>query len=1028
MPLDLSRQPLNTSTNFPGQNIKLPKPTINPGPDVSSRHLQVLEQGSQGEHRGRASPLGISIDTDVNTCYAPTKPKQLYPRSESRHEAENPIRESSPPKKKKGSIPAPLDLEKELSPFDRFIPIVFSNPNTPGSSGLRNRKNPQMKAVTPIVVVSPVSMSPEKKLGERQAQRPSSSIYTRAMSSVSRAGQPIPAFGKLRTPSVPEIKSPYAAAGKRPVSDAVTIFEDVPDSANSKKWLSPKPFSPGSGPRGSLDSIPATPRRSKGWWNLLSPVSPKSLSFPASAPKRSFTAPARIRRDQPNDLDKSDLPILARAAPLAGGNPRGVEDGVDWPLAEDGLARNATQRTIPNQGEAAKYYFPEFDYERPEDGVRGFGEGLSALPGDNAPGHPVTNDRGMSPTKNGSVVVPAPVSMPTYPSPKPETPTRLAAMDEDRASPVVSPPPARVGSRRVLSAATTSRDTPSSLATMSPAVVENASVAKVHRAHDIQARRYQRSPLPPVEEVSQLRSASVSSRSSRDAPARGFRDTDEDPRWKRFWAEEEPEPESKSKAFDATKHEFVDEPREEPRFYTAKQYVERDPTPPHPRRFQFEAPPKSKKNAETTKTSKKGLLLLIAIACALFFVVLIPVIVAMTVVRNHDDMPVAAQWLNLTGYPPLPTGISTVAQPNNKQTRSSCVGERTMWSCAMPKEQQHLISSNDPDQPNFRFEIRYAGDSKAMLNSTSTPLAKRDIFSDLVKTARPSPPPKPDQAFLGNTTDKNIAPFAGEDTPFIMSVLPLDDATESHISKEDGKDLSRRSTNATQQTLSRVPKPLLAMNTTVAPASLYPLPAAQPLYLFNRGKDDEHYGFYSYFDRSIFLSLSNDTLAGTDSSRDNTANAAASNTDGGAPRSQANAVCTFTETRFLVQLWTRAPGPSRLSATSLTSQSDKTASATAFDRPGSFPYAVTISLDRHGGDATKKGVFCYGLDNGGKVLTEQKVVIDENRGVGGTLVNPARGPFEKGEGGDEGRESVFGTGQRGVDGGNGGCGCSWANW
>jgi hypothetical protein len=50
----------------------------------------------------------------------------------------------------------------------------------------------------------------------------------------------------------------------------------------------------------------------------------------------------------------------------------------------------------------------------------------------------------------------------------------------------------------------------------------------------------------------------------------------------------------------------------------------------------------------------------------------------------------------------------------------------------------------------------------------------------------------------------------------------------------------------------------------------------------------------------------------------------------------------------------------------------------------------------------------------------------EDRGFGGTLVNPASGIFDDLDGSSGTSNST--TGYGGVDGGSGGCTCQWANW
>src|SRR5207247_1882004 len=91
----------------------------------------------------------------------------------------------------------------------------------------------------------------------------------------------------------------------------------------------------------------------------------------------------------------------------------------------------------------------------------------------------------------------------------------------------------------------------------------------------------------------------------------------------------------------------------------------------------------------------------------LVVIIIVSIALPMTLTRRGDGTPVQSQWLNLTGYPPMPTGISTIAGPNTAVANSGCVHPSTMWSCALPKEDQEMNKPFDPDQPNFRIQITF---------------------------------------------------------------------------------------------------------------------------------------------------------------------------------------------------------------------------------------------------------------------------------------------------------------------------------
>lgn len=445
-----------------------------------------------------------------------------------------------------------------------------------------------------------------------------------------------------------------------------------------------------------------------------------------------------------------------------------------------------------------------------------------------------------------------------------------------------------------------------------------------------------------------------------------------------------------------------------------------------------------KKKPMTKK--KKGLL--IGITISLVILIILILALAMTLTRKGGDkMPVQTQWLNITGFPPVPTGISTIVQPEAVEN-TACVQPATLWSCALPKEEQPSIAPSDPNQPNFRVEIRFL--NRTSTNGTSrsskrsqTPvnavsagsfvrhriLRIRDSLTSSLFTPNPSPPSQEDQTFLGNTTDKNTLPFDGETTPFFMSFLSASKLPSQRLVKRASGNNSDPFPDITKL----IPPPDLNPDGTAAAANLLPFPSAQPLRLYNRGLPTEHYGFYTYYDRSIFLkstALLNDTGTSTGDVPDDQ--------NGGTTESAASVRCTWAQTRFLVQIWTNQAnavtllGNSSHSATSDASSSQTQnateSSANDFNRPGSFPYPVTITLDRHGGDVTKKIIYCYGIDAREHVLQARKKVQLEVRGVGGVLVNPAQGPFATTKvGKNEG-------GPGGVDGGSGGCGCRWKNF
>lgn len=450
----------------------------------------------------------------------------------------------------------------------------------------------------------------------------------------------------------------------------------------------------------------------------------------------------------------------------------------------------------------------------------------------------------------------------------------------------------------------------------------------------------------------------------------------------------------------------------------------------------------------------------------LLVVVLVTVIVLVTslataLTRKGKDVDMGhSGWLNLTGYPPMPTGKGTadangamaIAGMNNVVADTSCVTPRVMWSCALPHEQQGANAPFKPDQPQFLIAVLFQNGTnfnhstvprnetkgRRRLGSGKGGKRKRWLRACGLK-ADPAPPSLPDQIFLGNTTDNISAPhYAGEPTPFYASFL--DFFSDSVSSFSSNNTLTRRGSvadsdnNRTDNSNSSsdsgsgsifpnlteiIPDPPIRSDGSAAPAILYPFPTYQPVRLYNRGQNSEHYGFYTYFDRSIFLN---------DISANRTSNGAATTDDnGGVKMGEARYRCTWSQTRFRVQIWTHGGRVVSWAKPSIgrNHSSPKNTSAS------SFPYPITVTLDRHGGN-DKKLVYCYGLQHeNGKTTTNLDVrkLQLENLAAGGSLVHPGKGLYNLTMSGDEnshGGKDAAAYG--GIDGGMGGCQCEWQNW
>jgi hypothetical protein len=429
------------------------------------------------------------------------------------------------------------------------------------------------------------------------------------------------------------------------------------------------------------------------------------------------------------------------------------------------------------------------------------------------------------------------------------------------------------------------------------------------------------------------------------------------------------------------------------------------------------------------------------LALTIGFLLMIVLVVVLTTQlhRKSNTIEEPSQWLNLTGFPPIFTGLSTVIAPVNIKTNTGCVFPATQWSCDLPKELQESVAPNQSDQPNFLLRIQWDNSSSTNItfaNVTGNPsLATRSLGGNAASAGQfmkhillkarqivtfiptPEPPTFAEEFFLGNTTDGIVSNNkAGEPTPFYISFLSTED---SSINKRE-LSIRQASRNSSQfpDVKSIIPSPSLNSDGTAAPANLLPLPSQQPIRLYDRGLPTEHYGFYTYYDRSIFLKSI--TRLNKTNLEDG---AVPDDENGGAREAEARFRCTWRQTRFLVQMWTRMNTTTRLlnstnARVSNSASGNFTAAAEDFTRPGSFPYPITLTIDRHGGDPATKMLYCYEMNERRGLIVESAEIHDENRGFGGTLVNKAPTFFRNSS------DASLG----GFDGGNGGCGCKWRNF
>lgn len=450
------------------------------------------------------------------------------------------------------------------------------------------------------------------------------------------------------------------------------------------------------------------------------------------------------------------------------------------------------------------------------------------------------------------------------------------------------------------------------------------------------------------------------------------------------------------------------------------------------------------------------------IVVVIILISLVVVLVTQLRPKVTPGVEAPSQWVNLTAFPPIFAGVATIAAPENSVENTGCVYPKTVWSCSLPKELQSNNAPNAADQPSLKWLIQWDNSTSAnatwqkgefataqAVSRVGNPVGARSVLRSIMKRISSVPrfstsPPVPkveEIAFLGETTDGvKSDPKEGEETPFYISLLDafsdsnkvprspselanLESESEPEpelVNQDTQLDKRQNANNRTSQFpdfSKSIPPPDTLADGTAAPANLFPpLMRQQPLRLFDRGWPTERYAFYSYFTRSIFLkstALLNGTTADLGDGE------VPDDLNGGCTKREARVRCSWAQTRVAVSIWTnRGRGAQLLGNPTNPDGRSAEELATDFSRPGSFPYPVTIKIDRHGGRPEFKGVYCYDMDVRGRMVEGSGRVRPEFRAFGGELINAAPNVFR-----DESDPSLGG-----FDGGTSGCGCEWTNF
>ncbi|KXT07484.1 hypothetical protein AC578_572 [Pseudocercospora eumusae] len=981
---------------------------------ISTGPRQAVPQvkGSNGSVRSRKGAIVLSTQPDQQALVPPTA------------------------KRIRGLRPKPLLLNQDVSPSDRAIPIgisvspsTISNDTTPQSRLSWDRSPAQVQGTgpsrynhdsrginTPMIVITPAKdrFSPHEE-AQMNNVRPASSVYSRNTNCYPRPNTtatppvpPLPLFASERN-----LQSRFSDFTR---NSATTIFEDTAPSTVAHQDADFQS-------KQSTAGLP-TPRRSRGWWNIItSPFSAKSSGHGTFFCRSPSTSEHDVERlpvlqhaaEMAHVYSHSGVVFLNRASDddslrSAPGECSHVADAgilgrhlptrsVTAPGALDPNAPKLNIYTIPKTGEAASYYdptrnFPSLDLSGNRD-ISGDLQGWSPSQSVFIPSH--------SPTLSPSRMTHTPTVMEaaleaeeafeveqrSYPR-APSTPPSRAVLFSTPSAEELKTPPSTMKSKDRREPQTTVDSVSSPL----------SATPKIHDAHIAQfvalQRKIENEPVPAERKLG-LAAATMAHSDEESRP--------EKPALRPAHVRQD------SHGLGITSEQELFPPpvhlSEKPRLGTD--------------RF-GQLTIRSCEDEVSARPWYRRFFWLLATCLGIALLILV-VLLVVFIPRNHSDMAVQAAWLNLTGFPAIAVGVSTVIQARKTRDTDSCVSPSALWSCAAPGLSSDSI-------PKFRLEIRFRNGTLPHNETELAPATattnhvkrwqdgsrlhrKRSSWSSSLYSANPPPPHEADQNFLGRTTDNVTEPYNGQETPFYLSLLDTTSIPRSKLRKRDSdwtypypdKDRSDNEAsgkNASTTAAHKIPSPATKPNGEPIEETFYPLVSAQPLRLYNRAQDTEHYGFYSYFDRTIYTSQINNNTS-----------------------SKALAVCTFSQTRLHVQIWTMKKGTISSTSSNGSRVVASDSSANDMSAPGSFPLPVTITIDRHGGAAEEKGVYCYGLDEEHRVMSNVKTWIDENRGA--SLINAAAVP-----GSDDMDASV----QRrdgdqtdsGIDGGSGGCDCQYENW
>ena len=298
----------------------------------------------------------------------------------------------------------------------------------------------------------------------------------------------------------------------------------------------------------------------------------------------------------------------------------------------------------------------------------------------------------------------------------------------------------------------------------------------------------------------------------------------------------------------------------------------------------------------------------------------------------------AADW---GGLPPIPLGTVLVRPFLAAELLTTCVTPPQLWSCSLPPDTKFPATTaiNNGDRvPEFRFTIRRRRPSQGGPESAWMP----------VPGSVPNATDYASVALVDGVAD------AGQDTGLYISLATV-------ASGGGGGGGSTAAEAALQE-----PPPATG-GVMIRPES-HMLPPAlmnQPLRLFNRGRDNEHYGFHVYFDKTIQFANNTSSGDGPLGARDT----------GGVSAAESQYRIRWVNTRFMVAIFTSKGGGRKVQTASaaeadypvdiwedradgLQGRDGRVIMALPLNKDG-VPGRPTGIVEKHGIGTDRRGCFCH---------------------------------------------------------------------